>query len=75
MQAIFGNDQRKAYSLTGKNVIIAARIESLNKTYGGQFLVSEATLDALSIEKPEFKDLGEVNLKGIEAPIHVYQLA
>ena len=70
-----GNEQRKAYSLTGKNVIIAARIESLNKTYRSQFLVSEATLNAIESEKPAHQDLGEVNLKGIEAPIHIYQLA
>ena len=69
-----GNETRRFYSLTGKNVIIAARVEQLNKQFNSQFLISENTFRAhqshLSAES-----LGEVNLKGIEQAVGVYKLA
>jgi len=39
-----GNETRRFYSLTGKNVIIAARIEQLNKEHDSQFLASESAV-------------------------------
>ncbi|MEM7105219.1 MAG: adenylate/guanylate cyclase domain-containing protein [Bacteroidota bacterium] len=70
-----GNQSRRFYSLTGKHVIIAARVEQLNKKHQSQFLVSANTYNALS-KKPEFeKDLGKVPLKGIEEEVGVFKLA
>lgn len=70
-----GNDFRKFYSLAGSNVIIASRIEQLNKTFASQFLVSETVY-----EKTKSLDLpatyhGRKELKGISNQIGIYQLA
>lgn len=69
-----GNDLRKAYSLTGKNVIIAARIESLNKRYQSQFLISKSVYQHLNSDKTNIQSLGDVHLKGIEQPVEIYQV-
>lgn len=69
-----GNNSRKSYSLTGKNVIIAARIEQLNKQFGSQFLVSENVYQSFKDSKPESESLGKIKLKGIETPIGIYKL-
>ena len=69
-----GNEKRKAYSITGKNVIIAARIESLNKQFKSQFLISESVYEAIPSESFQVKDLGQTSLKGIEKPVNIYQL-
>ena len=69
-----GNESRKFYSLTGSNVIIAARIEQLNKNYKSQFLVSSTTVEKARIDKNLIEDLGDLILKGIENKIKVYKL-
>ncbi len=69
-----GNESRRFYSLTGKNVIIAARIEQLNKEFKSQFLISESVYRALE-PALSVEDLGDVALKGIERPVGVYRLA
>ena len=69
-----GNDHRKSYSLTGKNVIIAARIEQLNKQYSSQFLISESTKLASGNLKYETEELGLVHLKGIENDVRIFKL-
>lgn len=70
-----GNELRKQYSLAGKTVIIAARIEQLNKIYDSQILISDATLAAIDRERFRAEDMGEVQHKGIEQPIRVHRLA
>ena len=69
-----GNASRKQYSLTGSTVIIAARIEQLNKKYHSQFLVSEEVYKALGHEDYQMIEHGEVKLKGIEEAVGIYQL-
>lgn len=68
-----GNAARKFYSLTGKNVIIAARIEQLNKAFKSQLLVSEHTFRQLD-PAPEADYVGKQMLKGIEEEVGVYRL-
>ena len=70
-----GNDIRKFYSLTGTNVIIAARIEQLNKQYDSQFLVSRSTFEATKRMHETVESLGALTLKGIERKIGVHKLA
>ena len=70
-----GNETRKFYSLTGKNVIIAARIEQLNKQYNSQFLVSESVFELTQDTGYQAEGLGEVHLKGIEKSVGLYKLA
>jgi class 3 adenylate cyclase len=69
-----GNESRRFYSLTGKTVIIAARIEQLNKDYGSQFLASGATVSSAGHRKNPVR-IGPMNLKGIEQPVEIFRLA
>jgi class 3 adenylate cyclase len=69
-----GNETRKSYSLAGSNVIIAARIEQLNKQYNSQFLVSGSVFEKINEPGLEYENLGKKSLKGIEKDISVYKL-
>ncbi len=69
-----GNNSRKSYSLTGKNVIIAARIEQLNKQFESQFLVSENVYQSAKTSKLKSEYLGKIQLKGIKTPIGIHKL-
>jgi len=60
-----GTDVRKQYSVTGNTVIIAARIEQLNKQYGSQLVISEELYDKLDTPPTEqFDQFVEVQIKG-----------
>jgi class 3 adenylate cyclase len=69
-----GNETRKFYSLTGTNVIIAARIEQLNKQFNSQFLISENTFNSVESTLIKYENLGKMTLKGIENEITVYKM-
>lgn len=69
-----GTTQRQQYSITGSAVIIASRIEQLNKQYGSQLLVSEDVIGNISNESLSVNCFGQVALKGWHRPISVYQL-
>jgi len=70
-----GNEFRKAYSITGSNVIIAARIEQLNKKLESQFLISESVYKNIKDKVHEVTFQGSHELKGISEPVNIYQLA
>lgn len=70
-----GNNFRKQYSLTGSTVIIASRIEQLNKAFKSQFLISESVYRKIKHSGHPIKGLGKNVLKGIEEPIDIYQLS
>jgi class 3 adenylate cyclase len=70
-----GNELRKFYSLTGSNVIIAARIEQMNKKFNSQFLVSGSVYQGMEEPEHPVDSLGEYELKGIEKKIPIYKLA
>lgn len=68
-----GTDDRKQYSITGNTVILASRIEQLNKKYNTQLLLSEEVLKELSPDEI-FVDEGEEQLvKGRTSPIRIYK--
>jgi len=69
-----GTSFRKQYSITGNTVILASRIEQLNKEFNSNILVSKEILDRISINgySPDF--LGLVNVKGRTEPIEIYRL-
>ena len=69
-----GTTQRQQYSITGSVVIIASRIEQLNKQYGSQLLVSEDVIGNIDNESLPVNCFGQVALKGWHKPISVYQL-
>ena len=70
-----GSALRKQYSITGNVVIIAARIEQLNKDYGSQILVSREVLEAAGERIDAASLLGPVKVKGREQPIELFRLA
>ncbi len=70
-----GNEMRKQFSISGTPVIIAARLESLNKQYGTQFLVSKAVYDQVDKTKYSFEFLDELRLKNIDHKVKVYKIA
>jgi adenylate cyclase len=69
-----GTDTRQQYSITGNVVILASRIEQLNKDFSSQMLVSKEVMDCLS-EKPEgAQALGHVHVKGRAQDVFLYKL-
>ena len=77
-EAVVGNigtQSRRQYSVSGNVVIVAARIEQLNKEYGSQLLVSAEVLRAAGETPPPGASLGAVTVKGREEPVSLYRLA
>jgi len=71
-----GNTERQQYSITGNVVILASRIEQLNKEYNSQILISEEVKRSTTeqaISKSVF--LGRVSLKGWSKPVGIYKVA
>ena len=71
-----GPEIRQQYSITGSVVILAARIEQLNKEYNSQILVSESVMQKIGASfaaATEF--LGRVDLKGWSTAIGIYKVA
>lgn len=70
-----GTADRKQYSVIGNSVIMAARLEQLNKEYNTNILISKEVLEKISIQNINAVFLGSVNVKGRSAPVEVYKLA
>ena len=70
-----GTAQRRQYSITGSVVILASRIEQLNKQFGSQLLVSEEVIGSIEAHAATATSFGYVALKGWHKPVGVYKLA
>lgn len=70
-----GNEIRKQYSVSGTTVIIAARLEQLNKQLNTSFLVSKEVYDKVKSLDCSFTQFNEIKLKGIEKSIEVYEVS
>jgi adenylate cyclase len=70
-----GTSLRKQYSITGNVVILASRIEQLNKKYHSQLMISEEVYSQANNLPANFVSLGTVNVKGHEEPISLYRLS
>ena len=68
-----GNEQRKQFSISGSPVIIASRIEQLNKKYNSELLMSQEVYEKIVPGKIAVKYLGEEILRGIEKPVKVFK--
>ncbi|MCW3111558.1 MAG: hypothetical protein JWQ09_6064 [Segetibacter sp.] len=71
-----GTIERQQYSITGSVVILAARIEQLNKEYYSQILISEDVMHHIDHSLPrDTKFIGKVDLKGWHEPLGIYKIA
>jgi adenylate cyclase len=69
-----GSITRKQYSITGKVVIIASRIEQLNKKYNTNLIISDDVFNHLNKGfQHKFVELGTTKIKGSEKPISLHK--
>lgn len=69
-----GTEARKQYSIIGNVVILASRIEQLNKKFNSTLLVSKEVFNKISIKIKKVQFLGDIILKGRTKPIQLYKL-
>ena len=70
-----GNEKRKQYSVTGNPVIIASRVEQLNKTYNSQMIITEEVYNELTPNTISDFTFIEVNVKGRSEPVNIITVA
>ena len=70
-----GTTERKQYSITGNTVILASRIEQLNKDFKSEILISKEVLDKVDQKDFKTKNYGKVKVKGRAEPIEIICLA
>ncbi|GAB3324825.1 adenylate/guanylate cyclase domain-containing protein [Larkinella ripae] len=70
-----GTETRQQFSITGNVVILAARIEQLNKQYGTNMLVSQDVINELGGHPVLSEQLGVVDVKGMEVGVELYKLS
>lgn len=70
-----GTNRRQQYSVTGNVVIMAARIEQLNKKFDSQVVVSEEVVKSIGHSLIPVVPLGAIPLKGLQHEFQVYKLA
>ncbi|MCF6171104.1 MAG: adenylate/guanylate cyclase domain-containing protein [Bacteroidales bacterium] len=69
-----GSSLRKQYSITGKVVIMASRIEQLNKKYNTQLLISKEVYQQLDKQRQHtFELLAATRIKGSKKQVLLYK--
>jgi len=70
-----GSESRKQYSVTGNPVIIASRVEQLNKEFKTQLIITEEVSKHLEERPLPNESYLDVNVKGRTEPIKILKFA
>jgi adenylate cyclase len=70
-----GNETRKQFSISGSAVIIAFRIEQLNKDFDSELLITGEVKTRIETAKTQLAYLGQKPIKGFKYEVDVYQAA
>jgi len=74
MAGSIGSASRQEYSVIGETVNLASRLESLNKTFKTEILLSAATMEMVGANFPGLESLGPAKVVGLEEPVPVFTL-
>ncbi len=69
-----GTAERMQYSITGNTVILASRIEQLNKKYATDVLISGEVFEKLETQDIKVQSMGLIELKGRADPMEIIRL-
>jgi adenylate cyclase len=69
---LVGSGDRVGYTVHGNNVNLTARLEQLNKDYGTRIIVAQSTVDEIPEGSFNFRELGEVSVRGLLRPVTIY---
>ena len=69
-----GNEHRKQYSISGSAVIIAFRVEQLNKQFDTELLITDAVRSRIVPGNIQLTSLGSQSMKGFGTEVDIYKV-